>query len=67
MDGSLDSVKSDKIKNKSDILDKVLNIAEDALFFKANELDEDSIHIRRSMMKLLKNQKAMLALSTELF
>jgi DNA-binding XRE family transcriptional regulator len=54
------------MKNKQDALEKVINITEDTLLFKLSELDEDSIQIRRSIIKLLKNQKAILTLSTEL-
>ena len=54
------------MKNKNDALEKVINITEETLFFKSNELDDDSIHIRRSVIKLLRNQKAILTLSTEL-
>ena len=66
MEGSMDSAKIDRIKTKQESLEKALNIAEDALFFKSNELDDDSLLIRKSVMKLLRSQKAILTLSSEL-
>lgn len=59
-----ESQKKDSFKNKIEVLDKLLFIVEDTLFYKAEELDDDPIIIRKIIMRLLKNHKLYLAIST---
>ncbi len=52
-----EDIKSDSFKSKIEVLDKLLFIVEDTLFYKAEYLEEDPIIIRKVIMRLLKNQK----------
>ncbi len=53
-------------KNKLDVIDKLIYIAEDALFYKTNETEEDLMFIRKVTLRLLKNQKFYLGMALEL-
>lgn len=52
-------------KNKIEVLDKILYIAEDVLFHKHNELEDEMIFIRTVITRLLKNQKTNLNIALE--
>jgi hypothetical protein len=52
-------------KNKIDVLDKIFYIVEETLFYKINEMEEDTVFTRKLVLKLLKNQKNSLAVSIE--
>lgn len=52
--------KNDSFKSKVEVVDKLLFIVEDTLFYKAEEMEEDSIIIRKVIIRLLTNQKQFL-------
>jgi hypothetical protein len=52
--------KNDSFKSKVEVIDSLLFIVEDTLFYKAEEMDEDPMIIRKVILKLLINQKQFL-------
>ena len=54
--------RQDDFKNKMEVIDKLLYIVHDTLFYKSEDLEDDPIIIRKIIMRLLKNQKMYLTL-----
>jgi hypothetical protein len=52
-------------KNKLEIIDKLYSIAEDILYYKAKDIEEELVFVRKVMLRLLKNQKQSLAITLE--
>lgn len=52
--------KNDTFKSKIEVIDKLLYIVEDTLFYKIEDLEDDSIIIRKIIIRLLSNQKQFL-------
>jgi hypothetical protein len=50
---------------KIDILDKIYVIAEETLYYKAKEIEEELVFIRKIILKFLKAQKGFVAQSLE--
>jgi hypothetical protein len=55
----------DMMKNKFDVVDRLLYIAEETLLYKSNETEEDILFMRKVVIRLLKNQKFYLGLVLE--
>ena len=53
------------MKNKFDLVDRLLYIAEETLLYKSNETEEDILFMRKITIRLLKNQKFYLGLVLE--
>jgi hypothetical protein len=53
------------MKNKFDVVDRLLYIAEETLLYKSNETEEDILFMRKVTIRLLKNQKFYLGLVLE--
>ena len=65
---SSDPFKSaENFKNKLDVIDKIVYIAEDTLFHKANDSDEELMFIRKLILRMIKNHKNSLKISIENF
>jgi hypothetical protein len=61
-----DGIKNyDNNKGRLDVLDRLFIIAEDTLFYKANDIEEDLMFLRKVTLRLLKNQKNCLNLTIE--
>lgn len=52
----------DSVKNKVDVIEQLLFIVEDTIFFKSEELQEHPLIIRKIIMRLFKDQKQNLIL-----
>jgi hypothetical protein len=56
---------TDHLKNRIDVLDKIMYIAEETIFYKCNELDDNLFFIKKFSIRLLKNQKNILIMSID--
>lgn len=53
------------IKSKIEVIDKMVDIVNETLFYNKNELEEDSIIIRKIIYQFIKNQKQYLLFGIE--
>ncbi len=52
-------------KKQIETMDKIYNISEETLFYKSNELEEDSLFVRKFCLRLLKNHKSYLNITLD--
>ena len=53
-------------KNKLDVIDKLLFIAEETMFYKSSDSEEDLKFMRKMTLRLLKNQKFYLSIALDI-
>jgi hypothetical protein len=64
---SSDMIKNVEVgKSKIDVLDRIYNILEDAVYYRLDEMEDNVIFNRKVTMRLLKNQKYYLCMTLDL-